>query len=315
MSEIDEFFIKHEIIKLKLIEQVIENPSAKLPPARVIAKENGVSELTVKKVEKELATKGYLKSNKKGGTRASIKFAKQQIAAFITAKETFRGIVENLLKEGFSSEDVMALIYDVLSKIKDISSNLIYTERDENIAIFAKRELEDALQLKIVFKPYETLRVELSNRMLHNKIIAVPFFCSPPLEELSYDGVKIVPLRAKHPLEGFSQAKDIPFNSRVFYIAASKMDKENSISIYQDILRRKFKLYIYTQDEIIANKHLLGFADIVVGYKWIIRANSYIFKQVRRVVEVDRIDDKEGVKLLSYYIERMLEEQSGTDRR
>ncbi len=303
--EIDNLFIKHEIIKLKLITESIENPNKKFPTARQIAEDNGVSELTVKKVEKELAHKGYLISNKKGGTRATTKFAKEQVSSYITVKESFKGFVDTLLKNGFSKEDVMALVYDVLSKIEDNFSNIIYTEKDENIAIFAKREIEKKINRRVIFKPFETLKTELKNRILKNKIIVVPFFCYMQLESLSYESIKVIPIKAKHPLEGFSEINSLPFGSRIFYIAASKLDKENANSIYRDILKRRYKIYIYTQDEIFSNRHLLSFADVVVGYDWIIESEEFLLKGVKTVIKCNRFDDEEGMRIIECYLEKL----------
>ncbi|AEA33499.1 hypothetical protein [Hippea maritima] len=305
---IDKFFIKHEIVKLKLILKAIENPQHKLPPARDIAIHDKVSELTVKKVEKELVQKGYLISNKKGGTRTTSKFTKQQISNFISSKEAFKSSVESLIKSGFSEEDILSLVYDVLSHAKRNQSNIIYTEKDEAIAIFAKSQIEDSIGCGVGFKPFDTLKSELSNRALENKIIVAPFFCSPQLESFIYEEVKLVPLRATHPLEGLAENKEIPFGSRIFYIAASKMDKENSISVYQDVLKDRFRLYVYTQDEILANRHFLSFADVVVGYSWIVKNNEFLFKNIKHVVSRNRFYDDEGLEMIKYLLESISEE-------
>ncbi|WP_025209629.1 hypothetical protein [Hippea sp. KM1] len=304
---IDRFFIKHEIVKLKLILKAIENPQLKLPPAKEIAQSDRVSELTVKKVEKELVQKGYLVSNKKGGTRTTAKFTKQQISEFISSKEAFKGSVESLLKNGFSEEDILSLVYDVISNAKRSQSNVIYTEKDESIAIFAKSQIEDFIECNVVFKPFDTLKSELSNRAIDNKIIVAPFFCSPQLEPFVYEGVRLVPLRATHPLEGFADNDEIPFGSRIFYIAASRMDKENSISVYQDVLKDKYRLYIYTQDEILVNRHFLGFADMVVGYSWVIKNNYFLFKNMK-VISRDRFCDSEGMRMIKYLVDHLSED-------
>ncbi len=302
---IDELFLKNQTIKLKLIKEAIENPEKKLPTAKQIADENGVSELTVKKVEKELALKGYLFSNKKGGTRTVRKFAKEQISSFLAAKDNFKAIVDELLKNGFSREDIMAMVYDVVKNIRDELSFVVYSEKDDGIAIFAKKELESKLGYSVVFKPFETLKTEIFNGVISNKLIVVPFYCYSQLETGKKD-VKIIPIKTVHPLEFVSEAKDIPYSSKIFYIAASRFDKENALSIYHDVLSHRYRVYIYTQDELLPNRHLLKFADIVIGFRWVIESEKALLKDVKRVIKVDRFDDEEGIRMIKGYIDEFM---------
>ncbi len=302
---IDELFLKNQIIKLKLIKESIENPGEKLPTAKQIAEENGVSELTVKKVEKELALGGYLFSNKKGGTRTVRKFAKEQISSFLAAKENFKSIVDSLLRNGFSKEDIMAMVYDVVKGVKDELSFVVYSEKDDGIAVFAKKELERRLGYPVVFKPFETLKTEILNGVISNKLIVVPFYCHSQLEVGKKD-VKIIPIKTVHPLEFISQAKDIPYSSRIFYIAASRFDKENALNIYYEVLNHRYRVYIYTQDELLTNRHLLKFADIVIGFRWVMESERALLKDIERVIKVDRFDDEEGIRMIKGYIDEFV---------
>jgi len=304
-SEIDELFLKNQIIKLKLIREAIENPEKKLPTAKQIAEENDVSELTVKKVEKELALQGYLFSNKKGGTKTVRKFAKEQISAFLAAKENFKSIVDDLLKNGFSKKDIIAMVYDVVKGVKDELSFVVYTEKDDGIAIFAKKELESKLGYSVVFKPFETIKTEILNGVISNKLIVVPFYCYSQLERGRKD-VKIIPIKTVHPLEFISEAKDIPYSSRIFYIAASRFDKENALNIYYDVLNHRYRVYIYTQDELLTNRHLLKFADIVIGFRWVIESEKALLKDMKKVIKVDRFDDEEGIRMIKGYIDEFM---------
>ncbi len=305
-KNVDELFVKYQIVKLKLINDCIEKPGLKLQPAKKIAQENGVSDLTVKKVEKELARKGYLFSNKKGGTRSVEKFSKEQISSYITAKEGLKSISETLLKDGFSKEDIMALVYDVLSKLHDSFSKIIYSEMDENIAIFAKKQLEEVLGSNVIFKPFDTLKTELMNKIISDKLIILPFFCYPQLEKYIYEDVKVVPIKTVHPLELISKAHDIPFASRIFYIAASRKDKENAVGVYFNAFSTRYRFYTYTQDELLTSKHLINLADIVIGYRWIIEPNIDLFRKVKRIFLVDRFDDYEGIELIKSYLEEIM---------
>ncbi len=309
MDDIKQLFLRHQIIKLKLINESIENAGKKIPPSRTIAKENDISDLTVKKVEKELALKGYISSRKRSGTRALNKFAKEQISSFVASKEMFRGIADTLIKNGFSKEDIMALVYDVLSNLKEDLSLVVYTEKDEGIAIYAKRELEDMLDAAVVFKPFDTLKTELMNKIISKKIVIAPFHCFPQIEPYSYGAIKMVPLKTVHPLELISFANDIPYSSRIFYIAASKMDKENAINIYYNVLNKRYRIYIYTQDELLTNKHLLNYADILVGFDWVLNLDKSLLQKVKKVIKTGRFDDDEGVRMIKSYIDEFMEEK------
>ncbi len=306
MDDIKEFFLRHQIIKLKLINESIENAGKKLPPSRKIAKENDISDLTVKKVEKELALKGYIVSNKRSGTRALSKFAKEQVSSFIASKEMFRGIIDTLIKNGFSKEDIMALVYDVLSKVKEDLSLVVYTEKDEGIAIYAKRELENMLNTTVVFKPFDTLKTELMNKIISKKVIVAPFHCFPQIEPYCYEQVKMVPIKVIHPLEFISFANDIPYSSRIFYVATSKLDKENVLSVYYNVLNKRYRIYVYTQDELLTNKHLLNYADILVGFDWVLEADRSLLQKVKRVIKTNRFDDNEGIKMIKSYIDELM---------
>ncbi len=309
MDDIKELFLRHQIIKLKLINESIENAGKKIPPSRKIAKENNISDLTVKKVEKELALKGYITSNKRSGTRALSKFAKEQLSSFIASKEMFRGIADNLIKNGFSKEDVVALVYDVLSNIKEDLSFVVYTEKDEGIAIYAKRELEEILDTTVVFKPFDTLKTELTNKIVSNKVIVAPFHCFPQIEHYSYEKLRLVPVKVVHPLELISFANDIPYSSRIFYVAASKLDKENALSIYYNVLNKRYRVYIYTQDELLTNKHLLSYADVLVGFNWVLETDKSLLKGIKRIIKTNRFNDSEGIKMIKSYMDELMEEK------
>ncbi len=299
--QIDDFFIPSKALALKLLDYIVEHPLEKLPTSRELSKIHNMSDITVKKIMSSLAAKGYLKSNKKGGTKIVNRFSTRQRQVYSEAKEDVKGIIKKLEDNGFDVEETLSCLYNALLEYAFGSSPLVYTERDQGMVFIGASELSDVLSVKVKPVYMENIHKEMLLGNSAPKAIIVPFYCYSDLEHLR-DLIRIFPLRTTHPLEFLSTSKEIAYNSTVVYVAISDEEKEGIYSIKEKIENNTFRLLVYRIDELVDNPRLLSDAQMVVAYKWIISNNEQIFRNVPRIVAYNRFDDKEGIEMIKGFI-------------
>ncbi len=299
--KVDDFFVPSKALTLKLLDYIIEHPLEKLPTSKELSEIHNMSDITVKKVMGALSGRGYLKSNKKGGTKIINRFSLRQREVYSEAKEDVKEIIKRLEDNGFDLQEILTCFYNALLEYAFDSSGLLYTERDHEMVFMGASELSDILSVKVKPVYIENVYREMLLGSSAPKAVIVPFYCYSDLEHLR-NSVKIFPLRTTHPLEFLSTTKEIAYNSVVVYVAASSEEKEGVFGIKKKIENNTFKLLVYKIDELIDNPHLLKDVDMVVAYKWIVRNNEHVFKNVPRVVAYNRFDDKEGIKMIEGFI-------------
>jgi len=298
---IEEFFVPSRALKLKLLDYIIEHPLEKLPTSKKLSEFYQISDITVKKVMGALASRGLLKSNKKGGTRIINRFSTQQRQAYFQGKEDIKSVIRKLEESGFGVEEILSCLYNAILEYTFDTTKLIYTERDPGMVPAGAGELSDILGVKVKAVYIENIQREAIFSENGPKAIIVPFYCYSEVEHLK-DHVRIFPLRTTHPIEFLSTSRDIAYNSTVVYVAISEEDKEGVFSLKSKIENGTFRLLVYRIDEVTDDPHLLSSAEMVVAYKWIINNNEHLFKNVPKIIAYNRFDDKEGISMIRSFI-------------
>ncbi len=298
---IDNFFLQSRALKLKLINYIIEHPFEKIPTSDKIAKTYDVSTITVKKIITELGREGYLKSNKKAGTKATDHFSKTQKELYANAKNDIKKHIEEMENGGLTLQETLACLYSAISEYAFDFTEIIYTEKDSEMVFIGASELSERLNTKIKPVYFENIAKEIVSSHQIPKAIIVPFYCLNFIRELTSD-IKILPIQTAHPLESLSSSKSISYNSNVMYVAISKDDKEGAFSLQKKITQGTFNLKISRVEEIVKNPHLLNSIELVVTYKWVINNNEHLFKNIPKIIAYNRFDDKEGLMIIKHFI-------------
>ena len=298
---IDQFFINSKLLKLKLINYIIEHPSEKLPISKDIASAYEISDITSKKVAAELASENYLKPNKKGGTKIVGRFSKMQLQVFEQVKSEIKKQIESLERNNFSAQEILSCFYSSLHEYSFSNAEIVYTEKDPEIVFTGARELSDLLNVKIKPVYYENLTKEVLSDSNSIKAVIMPFYSVNKFESLN-SSVKILPIHTTYPLGGLSNLKNIVSNSTIIYVAASDEDKERALYLKNKISNGIFNFKIYRIDELLENEQLLNSVELVVVFKWIINNNEKIFKNVPKIITYSRFDDREGILLIKNFI-------------
>ncbi len=299
---VDSFFLQSKALKLKLLNHIIEHPLEKIPTSNDIAENYGISSITVKKIVAEMANEGYLKSNKKAGTKAIEHFSKTQKHLFLQTKEEIKKYISTLEENGLTLQEILACLYAALSEHSFNETELIYTERDSGMVFIGASELSERLGVKIKPVYFENVKKELSNSHNKPKAVIVPFYCLDFLREHSAI-IKILPIQTTHPLDALSGSKSIAYNSNVMYVAVSEEDKEGAFSLQKKITQGAFNLRINKIEDIVKNPRLLHSIELVVTYKWVINNNEHLFRNVPKIIAYNRFDDKEGLMLIKHFID------------
>ncbi len=299
---VDSFFLQSKALKLKLLNHIIEHPLEKIPTSNDIAKTYGISSITVKKIVAEMANEGYLKSNKKAGTKAIEHFSKKQKHLFLQTKEEIKKHISTLEENGLTLQEILACLYAALAEYSFNETELIYTERDSGMVFIGASELSERLGVKIKPVYFENVKKELSASHSKPKAIIVPFYCLDFLREHSVN-IKILPIQTTHPLDALSGSKSIAYNSNVMYVAVSEEDKEGAFNLQKKITQGAFNLRINKIEDIVKNPRLLNSIELVVTYKWVINNNEHLFRNIPKIIAYNRFDDKEGLMLIKHFID------------
>ncbi len=299
---IDGFFLQSKALKLKLLNHIIEHPLEKLPTSNKIAEIYGISSITVKKIVAELVNEGYLKSNKKAGTKAVEHLSSEQKHLFEQSKQQLKELIAKMEKEGLTLQEILTCMYSSLSEYSFDLTEIIYTEKDSEMVFVGAGELSERLGIKIKPVYFENIQKELTSSHQTPKAIIVPFYCSDILKIRS-NNIKILPLHTTHPLEALSNSKSIAYNSNVAYIAISDEDKEGAFALRKKISEGAFNLRIYKIEDIANKPNLLNSIELVVTYKWVVNNNEHLLRNVPQIIAYNRFDDKEGIMLIKHFIE------------
>jgi DNA-binding transcriptional regulator YhcF (GntR family) len=299
---IDSFFLQSKALKLKLLNYIIEHPLEKIPTSNEIAETYDISSITVKKIVTELVGEGYLRSNKKAGTKATDHFSKAQKHMYAKIKQDIKKHIQEMEDGGLTLQEILACLYGSISEYSFDAAEIIYTEKDSEMVFVGASELSERLNTKIKPVYFENIQKEIASSHQKPTAIIVPFYCLNFIRELSYD-IKILPIQTTHPLESLSSSKSIAYNSNVMYVAISEDDKEGAFSLSKKITQGAFNLKINKIEDVVKNPLLLNSIELVVTYKWVINNNEHIFRNVPKIIAYNRFDDKEGLMLIKHFIE------------
>ncbi len=298
---VDNFFVHSKALKLKLLNYIITHPMEKLPTSKDIASTYDISDITVKKLVSELAASGYLKPNKKGGTKIINRFSNQQKQHFLQIREEIKLKIKELDSSGFDTQEILACLYSSISEYVFDSMEIVYTEKDPEMIFIGAEELSSRLKINIKPIYFENMIKELENNKSAPKAIISPFYCYQSIERFAAVS-KIFPIRTTHPLEYLSNARNITYGSVVVYIAVSDKDRDSAFIIRDKITNDSFILKIYKIDEIINNPDLVNSAEMVISYKWIINNNDRLFSNIPKVMAYNKFDDKEGLLMIKSFV-------------
>lgn len=302
IEKIDYFFTNSKLLKLKLINYIIDHPFEKLPISKDIAHTYKISDITAKKVISQLVQENYLTSNKKGGVKITGGFSKVQIKLFKQIKDEIKKQIEVLEQNNFNIQEILSCLYSALDECKFDNAKIIYTEQDPEMVYTGAKELSDLLNIRIKPVYYENLSREVLSNSNLIKAVITPFYSANVLDRLN-SSAKIFPIHTTYPLGALSSSRSIPGNSNIIYVAVSDEDREKAAYLKDRISMGMFNLKVYKIDELLENKQLLDFADIAIAFKWVVSNNEKIFKNVPKVITYNRFDDREAILLVKNFIE------------
>jgi DNA-binding transcriptional regulator YhcF (GntR family) len=301
LDAIDNFFIHSKVLKLKLMNYIIEHPLEKLPTSKEISSTYDISDITVKKLVSELAAEGYVKPNKKGGTKIVNRFSSKQRKLFAQTKEKIKEQIKILEEDGFNNQEILTCLYSAISEYSFDTTDIVYTEKDPEMLFIGAQELSERFKTKIKPVYFENIDKEVTSSKKPPKAVIVPFYCYNSIEYLS-SYTKIIPMKTTHPLEYLSNSKSIAYDSNVVYVAISDRDKEGARIIKNKITNENFNLKIFKIDELIEDRQFINSIEMVVAYKWVINNNEKIFKDIPKIIAYNIFDDKEGLLMIKGFI-------------
>jgi DNA-binding transcriptional regulator YhcF (GntR family) len=217
LSEILDYTIRHRILSGELPHKT------KFPIITELAKQQKVSEKTVKESYKRLSSAGYIKTVKKSGTFVSFSGDVNVKSKYNKSHIFFQNIISFMYGNGFNRDDIFSCFYNALANCEENPSKVIFVEQNIFDLIQGKEELESILNIPVqglLLDIYESKWEDFKDR-----IIVTTF--KNFLRVKSVNGnTNIFPLKTTPSLEEFLNFHEIPSNHTIVYIAASKENKK-----------------------------------------------------------------------------------------
>lgn len=296
-------FNKSAAVKAYLIKMIFEKRSGNIPTSEELAAKFGANVNTVKKVIKDLAKEGYIKTNKKAGTAIKTPIPTEASSSFKMYMENLISLIMEMKSSGLGETEVESIFINALSENKKAESNIIYIDTSPESLIVGKAELETKLGFNITTMLLEDFLRKYEKIKGDDKIFITTYICFQHLVNRNINE-NIIPLKITPPLDLLVNFDKIPIDTNVVSVVLSEQIQERIYDVYGLILEKFRNFKIYTLSEVKRKPVLLDNCDLLLTLKSIYRENEEYFSKVSNVITYNRFHDDEGIELIKSYLKR-----------
>lgn len=296
-------FNKSAAVKADIIRMIFEKRSGNVPTSEELAAKLDANVNTVKKVIKELAEEGYIKTNKKAGTTIKAAIPAETSNTFKMYLENLKSLIMEMKSSGLGGTEVESVFINALAENKRSESNVIYIDASPESLIVGKAELENKLGFNITTMLLEDFLRKYGKINGEEKIFVTTYICFQQLVNRNINK-NIIPLKITPPLDLLVNFDKIPIDTNVISIVLSEQIQERIYDIYGVILEKFRNFKVYTLAEIKRKPDLLDDCDLLLTLKSIYRENEEYFSKVSNVITYNRFHDNEGIELIKSYLKR-----------
>ncbi|WP_273266638.1 GntR family transcriptional regulator [Flexistipes sinusarabici] len=296
-------FNKSAAVKAYIIKMIFEKRSGNIPTSEELAAKFGANVNTVKKVIKDLAKEGYIKTNKKAGTAIKTPIPTEASSSFKMYMENLISLIMEMKSSGLGETEVESIFINALSENKKAESNIIYIDTSPESLIVGKAELETKLGFNITTMLLEDFLRKYEKIKGDDKIFITTYICFQHLVNRNINE-NIIPLKITPPLDLLVNFDKIPIDTNVVSVVLSEQIQERIYDVYGLILEKFRNFKIYTLSEVKRKPVLLDNCDLLLTLKSIYRENEEYFSKVSNVITYNRFHDDEGIELIKSYLKR-----------
>lgn len=288
-----DYQIRHKILSGKLPFKT------KFPLIKELSAQTGYSERAIKDAYKRLSSEGHISTAKKGGSYVSYKGDNTITSCYNKNYIYFQNIIQNMLLQGFSNDDIFSCFYNAFYESKNIKTDIVFVEENIFDLIQGKDELESKLNLPVQALPIDFF--EKRHNTFKDKIIVTTFKNFLKIKSFA-DSLNIFPLKITPSLEEFINFNEVPSNANIFYITTSNENKKFISETYKYIQNNFKNFHIITYDE---------FTDFNEK-PYMIIGTSQIFKIIKTDEDIikiilERFYDNEGITFIKEKIGKSVE--------
>jgi|GEM_PF-1428795 len=296
-------FNKSAAVKAYIIKMIFEKRSGNIPTSEELAAKLGANVNTVKKVIKDLASEGYIKTNKKAGTTIKTPIPAETSNTFKMYLENLISLIMEMKSSGLAETEVESIFINALSENKKAESNIIYIDTSPESLIVGKTELESKLGFNITTMLLEDFLRKYEKIKGDEKIFITTYICFQQLVNKNINE-NIIPLKITPPLDLLVNFDKIPVDTNVVSVVLSEQIQERIYDVYALILEKFRNFKIYTLSEVKRKPVLLDNCDLLLTLKSIYRDNEEYLSKVSNVITYNRFHDEEGIELIRSYLKR-----------
>ncbi len=304
---LNSFLFKSALIKLEIIDNILQGKLKKILIPELISEEFNVNQNTVKKVLRELGDLNYVDIKKKAGTKVKYNINSEKIENYNKIKIKIQNLLETSKNFGFSDIDIFACFISAFKEFHNHKKNqrIIFVEKDYYNLWVGKHELEQTLGIDIIPMLLDDALKLLKKQKVNDKLIITTYYCQPLLE---MKNLKIFPLKITPPIEQLININLIPEDAKIVILTISDELRNRLKSTYK-FLQQKFKnLKFITIQEVLEDKNYISEVDILLTLKNIYHDYKDLFQNIKKVVVYSRFHDDEGIELLK----RKIKSKTGT---
>lgn len=296
-------FNKSAAVKAYIIKMIFEKRTGNVPTSEELAVKLGANVNTVKKVIKDLASEGYIKTNKKAGTTIKTPIPTETSSTFKMYLENLISLIMEMKSSGLGETEVESIFINALRENKKAESNIIYIDTSPESLIVGKTELESKLGFNITTMLLEDFLRKYEKIKSDDKIFITTYICFQHLVNKNINE-NIIPLKITPPLDLLVNFDKIPVDTNVVSVVLSEQIQERIYDVYGLILEKFRNFKIYTLSEVKRKPVLLDKCDLLLTLKSIYRDNEEYFSKVSNVLTYNRFHDEEGIELIRSYLKR-----------
>lgn len=300
-SEVISSFNKSAAVKAYIIKMIFEKRSGNIPTSEELAAKFDANVNTVKKVIKDLAKEGYIKTNKKAGTTINTPIPTETSISFKMYLESLVSLIMEMKSSGLGETEVESIFINALSENKKAESNIIYVDTSPESLIVGKAELESKLGFSITTMLFEDFSRKYEKIKDDKKIFITTYVCFQHMTNKDING-NIIPLKITPPLDILVNFDKTPVDTRIVLVVLSEQIQERIYDVYGLILEKFKNFKIYTLSEAKRKPALLDKCDLLLTLKSIYRENEEYFSKVSNVITYNRFHDEEGIELIKSYL-------------
>ena len=299
----ERFFNKKGCGMFRLLDFFYKNNSRKIVRIAEFADED-VSLNTLKNIFERLKVKGYFTPKKGVGFTVNA----HSISKINNLKPYYDELfsaISNFKNSGYSEEDILYFVYDIL-KNKPLQSNTYIVDEEPANLLVSKTEVESEFNIGTEPVILSDMIGRLKTGSVKNSLIITTYYCLPQLEKADRpdSNNKIFPLKITPPIESIVNFSRISMRDSVVVVTLNETFKNRFENLYMALVKKYPQLKFYFIEEVINDTKLVSNATYVLTLRYIYDNYRNVFKKLKNLSFYSRFNDPDGFEMLREILDK-----------